>query len=294
MIDNIASIQACVVGALFAWAGIWKACFPQARLVVRQSALSKIIPRPQVAEPLHVILGMGEIAVAAFLLLPPERVWAMRIASLFAVGFLGYLALAWRIAPEQPCACLGGRATRISKRSMARAVILLTLTLIGWLAHQYWGATLLAAPATALVIGSELVLLWFVSPEFSHIGPRVEKRILRALRLRVNPTCAGIATNWSGVDRHLRGTGMFRELAPILGERADQWRDGCWDFVAYPATYGDRAATAVFAAPVLYDPLQVSVAVVDDSDGTIFLKLASASSVTPSQNPARSADGARR
>ncbi len=48
----------------------------------------------------HFSVGIGGIALAgALLAVPPARWWAIRTATVFAVGFLVYLGLAWRIAP---------------------------------------------------------------------------------------------------------------------------------------------------------------------------------------------------
>jgi hypothetical protein len=278
MIEPIASVQALIVGAIFAWAGIWKVCFPRARALARQSALATILRRPRLAEGLHLTVGLGEIGVAALLLLLPQFAWGIRVASAFAVGFLGYLWLAWRVAPEKPCACMGGRSTRISKRSLVRAVLLLAFTVLGWFARHTWGTTLLTTPLAALLVVAELGLLWCVSPEFDWIGPKVEKQFLRTVRLRLNPTCSGIARSWHDTESDLRRTAVFHELSPHLATQSDRWRDGCWSFVSYAATYEGQKATAVFAVPVLYDPVEVSAAVVRDTDGAILIKLATARS----------------
>src|SRR5262249_39473585 len=161
-----AAVQALVVGLLFGWAGIWKVGFPEARALAAKSALGKLLPTPQLAQRAHLAVGIGEITVAALLLTPPAHEWAMRLATLFAVGFLGYLGLAWRVAPDKPCACMGGRKTKISRRSLARAVTVLGLTLLGWLARDYWAVALIAAPWTALVVVTEIAVLWLLSPEF--------------------------------------------------------------------------------------------------------------------------------
>jgi len=280
MTERLAALQALVVGLLFAWAGLWKACFPRARALAAQSALATLLSGRRRAQAAHLAVGVGELAIAALLLLPPARWWAMRLATAFALGFLGYLGLAWRVAPDKPCACLGGRATRVSRRSLARAGAVLLLTLLGWPARAFWGAALVSAPWTALVVALELGGLWLLSPEFGWTGARVERRVVRALRLRLNPTCRGAAFDWVQMERRVRRTALFRELVERrshLGARTDRWREGCSGYIAYEARYQGRPATAVITFPVLFEPTGVSAAVVDDARGAVVLKLVPAS-----------------
>jgi hypothetical protein len=211
------------------------------------------------------------------LLTPWAHWWAIRLATVFALGFIGYLALAWRIAPDKPCSCMGGRPTKISRRSLARAATVLALTLIGWQAQTFWGAALLAAPWTALIVAAEAFALWLLSPEFNWSGARVEKRVLRALRLRLDPMCQGGALDWELLERRVRGSALFQELLdtlPHLGGRTDHWRDGCVGYLAYEARYHDRLATAVVAFPVWFDPSEISAAVVDAAQDEVLLQLA--------------------
>ncbi len=265
MIEHIVSVQALVVGLVFAWAGIWKVCFPQARALAARSALGKFLPKPGLAQAAYFTLGIAEICTATLLLLPPARSWAIRLATVFTLGFLGYLWLAWRVAPEKPCACLGAGS-------------LLMLTIIGWPAQEYWAAALFRAPWAALLIAAEMVALWLLSPEFGWVGMRLAQRLTRAARLRLNPTCAGILLNWTDLERDLRQSPAFRELAPHLSAISDRWREGCWGYIAYRASYADRQATAVFSVPALFDSSEVSAAVVDDADNSILLRLTSAHS----------------
>lgn len=281
MVEQIAAVQALVVGLLLGWAGVWKVTSPQARALATRSALGKILRDPRQAQAAHLATGVGEIIVAALLLLPPERAWAMRVATVFALGFVGYLALAWRIAPDRPCACLGGRISNISRRSVLRAVVLLALTLLGWGAHEYWAGAIIAAPWVLLVFAAEALGLWVLSPEFGWAGAQMEKRLLRAARLRLDPTCARVALDWDELERRLRRTPHYLELALHLSALRDHWREECWAFFAYGASIEGRAATAVFAVPTLFDKHEVSVAVVDDADNSTLLSLASARGVTP-------------
>lgn len=281
VVERIAAAQALVVGLVFAWAGIWKVFWPEARRTAAQSALAKILPTPGLTLAAHLTVGIGELGVALLLLASPWHGLSMRVATVFTLGFLGYLALAWRLAPERPCACMGGRATRISRRSVIRAVGLLVLTLIGWMGHVYWAMALLTAPWVVLIILFEIILLWLLSPEFGWPGMKLERRVIRAARLRLNPTCSWVPEDWNALEQSLRKTGTFKQLAPLLSTVSDRWREGCWSFISFAARYDDHPATAIFAIPTLFDAQEISVALVDDDSNAVVLNLPSARGIVP-------------
>ena len=280
-LERIAAVQAVVVGLIFAWAGVWKVASPSARRIVVKSALARIMGTPRRTLVVHFAQGIGELVVALLLLASPWHWLGMRIATVFTLGFIGYLALARRIAPQSPCACMGGRATQLSRRSVLRAFVLLALTLVGWGATEYWGSAILAAPWVALILATEVVLLWLLSPEFGWTGVRMERRVIRAARLRLNPTCAGVPLDWDALEGKLRRTPPYQQLAPTLSAITDRWREGCWSFISFAARYEDRPATAVFAVPTLFDSGEVSAAVVDDDSSATVLRLPSARGVLP-------------
>ncbi len=284
--EHIAAIQCLIVGSLFAWSGSWKVFSPRARTLAEQSALGKLLPNRRLVGIAHFTVGIGEIALAgALLAVPPARWWAIRTATVFAVGFLVYLGLAWRIAPDRPCACMGGRATKISRRSLARAAALLIITLVGWSAPEFWVAAILAAPLVIIVIAGEMAGLWLLSPEFNRVGPRYGRRLAamlsRSTRYLLDPGCSRMPLDWEQVERDLRGTFVFGQVAPHLDRRTDAWSEGCWRFITFGAHYQDRQATAVFAVPAIFDAEAISASLVDDEDGAVMVRLGSAHSRIP-------------
>lgn len=285
--SHLAAAQALVVGLVLLWAGVWKVTFPRARALARESALTRLVGAGQPAVMAHLAVGGAEIVTAALLLAAlGARTWALALATLLTLGFLGYLALARRIAPDAICACVGGRATPISWRSIARAAALLALTLAGWLTPEFWWTALAAAPWVVGLLALEVIGLWLLSPEFvalaagSRDGPGW--RLLRAARLRADPACARIQRDPEAVERALQSAAPYRALQATLGARADSWREGCWDYIAYRATYERQAATVIFAAPALFDPREVSAAVVADADNVVLLAVPSQRGVAPS------------
>ncbi len=266
-VERIAAVQALVIGLLFAWTGTWKMLVPGGRIAALNSALDRMLPRREWTPVAHRLIGAGELVVAALLLLSPWYWLGIRIATLFSIGFLVYLVLALRIAPNQSCGCMGSNATKISRWSVLRAAWLLALTLIGWRAQNSWANALIAAPWLTLPIAIEAVVTWQLSPE---LGPVLSLRALfiRAMRFRLDPDCHSVAFDWEPMEARLRNTATFQQLSPLIGVRTDHWREGCLGFITYAAIYNKREATAVFAFPVRFDAREVSAAVVDDSTNT--------------------------
>jgi hypothetical protein len=171
---------------------------------------------------------------------------------------------------------MGGRATPISWRSVARASVLLLLTLLAWPAQMYWGAALLAAPWLVALVAIEFMALWALSPEFGSFDVTHWRRFVRAARLRVNPTCAGVALDWTQAEKDLRGTSNYTALARYITGPDDRWREGCAGFIAYRAVYHSQPATAIFTFPLLFDSAEVAAALVDDTSQEILTRLAPA------------------
>ncbi len=286
LVGDIAAAQALVVALVLLWAGVWKIAVPRARAIAAQSALARLLRSQPWAATAHLALGVGEVSVAILLLaLPPVRVWALGLATLLTLGFLGYLILAWRLVPDAPCACMGGRAARISWRSLLRAGLLLVLSVAGWPVREFWAAAIVARPWVLLLLALEVGALWVLSPEFGGKGVRaglhLSRRVQRALRLRLDPGCARVRQDFAAIEHVLQDTAAYRSLQPALGNRTDAWREGCWDFIAYGALYERQVATVIFAAPALFDPREVSAAVVADADNTVLLAMPSQQGTVP-------------
>jgi hypothetical protein len=224
----------------------------------------------------HLTVGSGEVIAGVLLLVAPgARLAALGLATFLTLGFLVYLVLAKRIAPDAICACMAGKASRVSWRSFARAGVLCALTVVGFPVNMFWGTALAAAPWLALVIALEFAGLWILSPESGDALARLRLsgagEAARALRQRMDPTCARVPQDIGAIERALSAAPAYRALRNNMGARTDAWREGCWDYISYSATYEQQPATVIFVAPALFDPRDVSAAVVSERDGSILL-----------------------
>lgn len=285
-LEQLAATQALVVALMLLWAGVWKIAVPRARALARESALTRLLGGGRAAEVTHMAVGGGEVVAGVLLLVAPgARLLALALATFLTLGFLVYLALAKRIAPDAVCACMAGKASRVSWRSFARAGALLALTLAGFPAGMFWGTALVATPWLALVVTLEFAALWMLSPESGDALARLRLsgagETARALRQRMDPTCARVPQDTAAIERALSASPTYHALQSIVGARTDAWREGCWDYIAYSATYEEQPATVIFVAPALFDPRDVSAAVVSDRDGSILLSAPSPRGAVP-------------
>ncbi|HUN34550.1 MAG TPA: MauE/DoxX family redox-associated membrane protein [Trebonia sp.] len=161
-------------------------------------------------------------------------------ALLFAIAVAALNEIRAR-RPGVGCGCFGDLSeTPVSVRSMVRAGVLCAAAMasIGapplHLPSSSPQALLLVAVAVA-----EVLLLAAVSPEIGEIMVRLGySEPCEARRVPVGKTLAA-----------LRASREWRDSQPylVMPEPADIWREGCWRFLAYPATVDDRKADIVFA-----------------------------------------------
>jgi len=152
--------------------------------------------------------------------------------------------------------------------------VLLALTLIGWRTQEYWARAIISAPWTMLALIVEILAVWRLSPELGHAALYLRRRrFIRGIWSWFAPNCIGVAVRWDATEARLRHVAAFRQLASVVGAQTDRWREGCWLFLSYTATYNARQTTAVFAVPIIFDPLEVSAAIVDDETKAIVFSI---------------------
>lgn len=187
-------------------------------------------------------------------------------------GFVGYVLLALKFAPASSCGCLGKRQAPVSRQTLARAGLLLLLSIVGWRAEQFWLTAIVAHPWAIGIAAAEVLAFIGLSPELAWT-----RLPFRAARPRWGgappiPDCSKTAISLSDSLDVLRGSLPFQDLSPYLrSEMSDHWREGCWHFLSFAAEYADHKATAVFVVPISLLAREVRGAIVDDADGSVFV-----------------------
>ncbi|TCO56728.1 hypothetical protein EV192_106202 [Actinocrispum wychmicini] len=223
-----------VVAVVLLWAAVVKF-----RADPRRSALKRLVGADRVTTAFRVV-GVLEILLAASLLVTP---WP---AAVWFVALTGYLVWARKAAPDESCGCLSEKHTPATIRSIARATLLVALTLLA--STQ---VPVLAAEAVAVVLLSPELDGWWLMP-------------LRRLKVRLLHPLAGrgFEVPVASTVQQLHKSQAYRSVYPLLrSDLLDTWDEGEWRILTYSADQDGERATAVFAVPrTRYEPDQVRVA----------------------------------
>jgi hypothetical protein len=207
-------------------------------------------------------LGLGLILTAARSSAPPELATAVRAGTgLFFLLATAALVELRQTRPDVGCGCFGDFSTApVSGRTLARSALLTVAAL----------ATIGMRPITALPHGSqllestcafcaELVLIAALSPE---VGEAL-------IRLGYSEPCEVRTVPTARTLTLLRRSKPWRRYADLVTADlpVDVWRELCWRYVVYPATYLGDPAEIVFAVFLQQRRPAVHAALVDGITG---------------------------
>lgn len=274
MLRYFANMQTLVIGIILLWGGIWKVFIPKSREIAIRSALLLLFQRKRTTQVIYWLVGTAEIAVGILLLLPPYQWWEMRVASGFAIMFMVYLLFSMKVAPDRPCACVGGRETAISWRTLLRAGLVLVLSIAGWAAEHFWLIAIVASPWSLSLVAVEAFLFVGLSPEVGWTWIKGVAPEDRVHQVQIEPDCAIAPVPLSETMKQLQGSGPFQEISGLLTSKLlEHWREGCWRFLCFEAKYEGCKATAVFAVPILLQPHRVRAVIVNEANNTVLLRV---------------------
>jgi hypothetical protein len=222
-----------LVAALAVWPGLFPLAGGALKLRADEAGetlMTRVLP--DFVSP-KAVAGV-ELALGALVLLVPVSAFAAAALLALAAG-----VATWGVfnVPEASCGCFGARSEPVSPRTAVRAGLLALLALAPAVAGAAWWDASLAGVALTLVAGAVLVAL---TPELRS----------RDARLAVNEAvCAHRPAPPRVTLARLRGSTLWADAKQYLAADAptEQWRDGCWRYLAYPARYDGEDATAVFA-----------------------------------------------
>ena len=207
-------------------------------------------------------LGLGLILTAG------HRTWQVGLATSVRIG-TGLLFLVATTAlielrqtrPDVGCGCFGDFSTApVSGRTVARAALLAVAAF----------ATIGLSPISTLPTGAAaLEMLGVLVAELLLIGalsPEVGEALIRLgysepCEVRNVPAARTLAV--------LRRSRPWRRYADLITRDApvDVWRELCWRYVVYPASYLSQPAEIVFAVSLQRHRRAVHAALVDGATG---------------------------
>lgn len=207
-------------------------------------------------------LGLGLILTAGGIggKVPAE---AFRAASclFFIVATCALIEL--RVSrPDAGCGCFGDLSTApVNLRTMARSALLAVAALATiWLGPLGLPPHKASAYAELLgILAAELLVIGALSPEIGE--GLIRLGYSEPCELQVIPSGRTLAA--------LHRSRQWRRHSKLItaGVPADIWRELCWRYVVYPASYDDRPADLVFAVHLQYHRPAIRAALVDAASG---------------------------
>lgn len=273
MLEDIASMQAPLIGAVLLWSASVKLFTRRGKLKSQTTALAKILGDRHSATAYR---GLGGIeALIGLALLAPPLWWPESAAVVaMSIGFAGYLFYARKHAPESSCGCMSSKHVPISWRGFSRAGWLFAAGGIGLFANQYWLDAVTATPvALGLLAAGQLVLFIGLSPEFDRawLVPLRRLKVTVTKPIGSDESAVPLDATVTRLHRH----DIYRYVAPALRtDIRDYWDEGEYRFITYGAVYQGENTTAVFAVPLRVDaPEPFRVAIVNEDTGQTLLNL---------------------
>ncbi|MDT0322527.1 MauE/DoxX family redox-associated membrane protein [Streptomyces millisiae] len=276
-----AALCAPLLGALLAWTGAAKLASRRLPAQAAGTALPRLVRGPRRATAVLRATGAAEVALAAGLLLAPTHPLPGAGTALLGAGFVGYLALAKRVAPESSCGCAASDQAPISWHSFARAGAVALGGVGAASADTRWWTAVAERPWAAVVF----LALGAVALGWLSAGPgRGWRPVLARLRLRMfgNPLAATATAGGDGgpvpvaasVELLERSRAWETAVPLIRSGLLEHWDEDGWRILHYAGARHDagcdceRPVSVVFALDATADldrPLgqAIRVSVVD-------------------------------
>jgi hypothetical protein len=165
------------------------------------------------------------------------------------------------IRPDVGCGCFGDLSTApASLRAIARSA-LLAIAALATIPLGSIKAPLKAADIAELlgILAAELLVMGALSPEIGE--GLIRLGYSEPCELQIVPSGRTLAALHRSRQWH-RHSGLITSAGP-----ADMWRELCWRYVVYPASYDNRAANLVFAVFLKYHRPAIRAALVDATSG---------------------------
>jgi hypothetical protein len=235
---GIAGVQVFVVGVVLCGAGLGKIIWPPDRNGPRKTALSRLLNSPDRLRFVWRFVSTAQVAIGSLCLTLPVERWPEAGALVLLIGATIYVSWALRSAPHLDCGCLG-LPSKLGRRSLARISLLLIAASASVMFPQPWIGAVVNPLGGAVALG-EIVMVGSLGDEWRAVLAPTRHVITRWRSSLVGRKAVLAVLHRSQLWERWRPylTGTFP---------TEQWRDGCWHFLCFPATVQDRQATAVFA-----------------------------------------------
>jgi Methylamine utilisation protein MauE len=164
--------------------------------------------------------------------------------------------------PEADCGCFGDFSTApVSLRTLARSALLAVGALVTVRLGPIGRPPLTASAYVELlgILAAELLIIGALSPEIGE--GLIRLGYSEPCELQIVPSARTLAA--------LHRSRQWRRHSALVTSAvpADIWRELCWRYVVFPASYDNRPADLVFAVFLKYRRPAIRVALVDAATG---------------------------
>ncbi|RKN37938.1 hypothetical protein D7294_26545 [Streptomyces hoynatensis] len=238
---------------LLAATGAGKLFGRRLRARAARTALPRLTGGNQRATLVLRVTGGAELLLAVALLAAPGRVLPGVGTALLGLGFLVYLGLARRVAPESSCGCTANDTAPITWHSFARAAAVV----LGGAAAVAGGRPWWEAAGQDPVPAAAVAVAWAALLAHLSAGPGPGWRIpLRRLRLRLFGNPLGgreqpvpVAASVELLERSL----AWETAAPLIRSGlVEHWDEDGWRILHYSGARHDRACACDRRVSVLF------------------------------------------
>jgi hypothetical protein len=265
MTEAILGLQSVVVGLIATGAAIAKLTDRTPARTVTRTALARLIRGRRSLLVLWYGLAGAELVAGLLACSRTAGRWSALPVGTLMAGALAYSSWALYAAPDASCGCLGHVSSdKVTRVGLARTTILLALAALGASSPATWNGMTKRDVVLIVVTGiAELTLAMGLFPEIrSHFRPRPEPCETRQEPIAQTLARLRAGKLWGAVAQHLE--------AP---EPSDSWRQACWRYITFPATYRGDPAIAVFVVRIAGTARSDAVAFVHRDDDRVLGRL---------------------
>ena len=255
----VLGLQSVIVGAIAGAAAVTKIADRDPERTVARTALARLIADRRASLWTWYALAGLELLAGVLACSRIAGRWSAAPVGILMVGALLYGSWAVRAAPDKSCGCLGRMSSaKVTRFTVARTGVFLAMAALGTTSSANWDGIVAHGGLLVGVAGlTEFTLAVSLFPEVrDHFRRRTEPCETRQEPLAQTLARLRAGSLWAAVAQHLEAT-----------EPADHWRQACWRYLAFAATFEESPAIAVFAVRIGGTAQNDAVAFVDrDAD----------------------------
>jgi hypothetical protein len=204
------------------------------------SALATMVRSPLAVKWIWRIVGAVELGEAVVLLTVGATVGGL-VAAVFFLASTCYVVVGRHWGGLRPCGCFGTSHREVSWRSVARPPLLALLAATYSLGGEAIGQGLTDIWAWLWLLGTVVVVLVVSDEVWFPAKVQIARKRGRS--------CSRWSVEASALVDIVKGTRAWMSIARFCKTDSPShiWREGCWQFMTFEASFDEKLATVVAA-----------------------------------------------